>query len=148
MNKFEVVPAGTAPMINAPRAMKATPGGGSNWNNTVVTRINAVSGITPNCVSQPMISPQGRLSASPKSFGVSPAPRPNMIIRMKILSSVCSNSFTTVASLATSSARIIIEFMVMHPSWLNHCWNRKLLQREVHDEESFRSGSLVAHRQR
>ena len=148
MNRFDVVPAGTAPMINAPRAMKATPGGGSNWNSTKVTRIKAVRGIIPNCVTQPIINPQGRRRARPKSFGVRPAPRPNMMIKMNIRSRVCSNSLTTVASLATSSARIIIEFMVMHPSWLSQLWiQTRLHRREARDGESFRLGSLVAHRQ-
>ena len=144
MNRFDVVPAGTAPMINAPRAMNATPGGGSNWNSTKVTRMKAVSGMTPNWVSHPIIRPHGRFSASPKSFGVRPAPSPNMMIRMKMRSRVCSNSFTTVASFATSSARIIIEFMVMPPSWLH----RQPLHREARDAESFQLDSLVAHRQR
>jgi hypothetical protein len=48
VNKFEVVPAGTLPMIKAPRAMKAMFSPVENGNKKVTIRTYAVNGITAN----------------------------------------------------------------------------------------------------
>ena len=49
----------------------------------------------PNWVRNPMIKPCGRRTAKTKSFGVSPAPSPNMMIKTSPASSASSNGVTT-----------------------------------------------------